>query len=74
MRNVVLGLAVGKPSDPIVQKNGVGIIMVCDKAAPSAAPTTREEVAEQLMRQRAETLARRYLRDLRRAAFVDVRV
>ena len=29
---------------------------------------------EALMRQRLETLARRYMRDLRRTAFVDVRV
>jgi peptidyl-prolyl cis-trans isomerase SurA len=35
---------------------------------------SREEVADQLARQRAENLARRYMRDLRRAAFVDVRV
>ena len=29
---------------------------------------------ETLMRQRLDTLARRYMRDLRRTAFVDVRV
>jgi peptidyl-prolyl cis-trans isomerase SurA len=75
MRNIVLGLEVGQASQPIVQKNGVGVIMVCEKAAPSA-PTipTREEIAETLMRQRLDTLARRYMRDLRRTAFVDVRL
>ena len=75
MRNIVLGLEVGQTSPPIAQKNGVGVIMMCEKAAPSA-PTvpTRDEIAETLMRQRLETLARRYMRDLRRTAFVDVRV
>src|SRR6516225_9621578 len=75
MRNIVLGLEPGQASQPIVQKNGVGVIMVCEKAAPSA-PTipTREEIGETLMRQRLETLARRYMRDLRRTAFVDVRL
>jgi peptidyl-prolyl cis-trans isomerase SurA len=75
MRNIVLGLEAGRSSQPIVQKNGVGVIMVCEKVAPSA-PTvpTREEIAETLMRQRLDTLARRYMRDLRRTAFVDVRV
>jgi peptidyl-prolyl cis-trans isomerase SurA len=50
--------------------------MMCEKAAASSAPTvpSREEMAETLMRQRLETLARRYMRDLRRTAFVDVRV
>lgn len=76
MRNIVAGLEVGKPSQPIVQKNGVGVIMVCDKSEANSNSTmpSRDEVAEQLARQRAENLARRYLRDLRRAAFVDVRV
>jgi peptidyl-prolyl cis-trans isomerase SurA len=74
MRNIVAGLEVGQASQPIVQRNGVGVIMVCDKAEPSSTLPTRDEVAEQLTRQRAENLARRYLRDLRRAAFVDVRV
>ncbi len=75
MRSIVLALEPGKASQPIVQKNGVGVIMVCDKAAPTA-PTipSREDVAETLMRQRLDTLARRYMRDLRRTAFVDVRV
>ena len=75
MRNIVPGLEVGQTSPPIVQKNGVGVVMMCEKAAPSA-PTvpTRDEIAETLMRQRLETLARRYMRDLRRTAFVDVRV
>jgi peptidyl-prolyl cis-trans isomerase SurA len=75
MRNIVLGLQAGQASQPIVQKNGVGVIMVCEKAAPAAATVpTREEIAETLMRQRLDTLAQRYMRDLRRAAFVDVRV
>jgi peptidyl-prolyl cis-trans isomerase SurA len=67
-------MEVGQPSQPIVQKNGVGVIMVCDKANPDTTLPSREEVADRLARQRAETLARRYMRDLRRAAFVDVRV
>ena len=74
VRNIVAALEVGQASQPIVQKNGVGVIMVCDKAAPNTTLPTRDEIADQLARQRAENLARRYLRDLRRTAFVDVRV
>jgi len=75
MRNIVLGLQAGQSSQPILQKNGVGVIMMCEKIAPSA-PTapTRDEIGETLMRERLDTLARRYMRDLRRTAFVDVRV
>src|SRR5262249_55321524 len=75
MRTFVLGLGIGKPSQPILQKNGVGVIMVCGKSAPQpATPLTREEVENTLLHQRLDTLARRYLRDLRQAAYVDVRV
>ncbi len=74
VRTIVSGLQVGQASQPVVQKNGVGVIMVCDKATPDSTLPSRDEVADQLARQRAETLARRYMRDLRRAAFVDVRV
>jgi len=73
MRALVSKLAIGQASEPIVQKNGVGIIMVCGKSNGSA-PVTREEVGETLLRQRLDIVARRYLRDLRRTAYVDVRV
>jgi len=74
VRNIVAALEVGQASQPIVQKNGVGVIMVCEKGASNTTLPTRDEIADQLARQRAENLARRYLRDLRRTAFVDVRV
>ncbi len=74
MRSVVSGLGIGQASQPILQKNGVGVIMVCKKTDPKAVVPTRDDVAESLMRDRLDALARRYLRDLRRTAFVDVRV
>ena len=73
VRRIVAELEVGQASQPIVQKNGVGVIMVCE-TVPNTTLPTRDEIANQLARQRAENLARRYLRDLRRTAFVDVRV
>jgi peptidyl-prolyl cis-trans isomerase SurA len=74
MRGVVLGLGVGQPSEPIMQKNGVGVIMVCKKTDPKPTVTTRDDMFQTLMRERLDTLARRYMRDLRRSAYVDVRV
>lgn len=75
MRNIVNQIGVGHPSQPIVQKNGVGVIMVCGKSTGgAAAATSREDVTESLVRQRLDTVSRRYLRDLRRNAYVDIRV
>jgi peptidyl-prolyl cis-trans isomerase SurA len=74
MRKLLDGLAVGQASQPIVQKNGVGVVMVCGKSTSGGGGITREEIAESLVRQRLDTVSRRYLRDLRRNSYVDVRV
>jgi peptidyl-prolyl cis-trans isomerase SurA len=75
MRNIVSQIGTGQASQPIVQKNGVGVIMVCSKSTGGAAvATNRQEVTESLIRQRLDTVSKRYLRDLRRNAYVDVRV
>ncbi len=74
MRGLVNRLSIGQASEPIVQKNGVGVIMVCAKTNASGGGVTREDVTESLLRQRLDTVSRRYLRDLRRNAYVDVRV
>jgi peptidyl-prolyl cis-trans isomerase SurA len=74
MRQLVMGLPIGQPSQPIIQKNGVGVIMVCQRSAPGATLPNRDEVYNMMMGQRLDIVARRYMRDLREAAFVDVRV
>ncbi|HTV90121.1 MAG TPA: peptidylprolyl isomerase [Stellaceae bacterium] len=80
MRELLTKLQVNQPSEPILQRSGVGVLMVCSKDAaqqPVAAKSgelTREEVFETLLRQKLDTVSRRYLLDLRRAAYVDVRV
>ena len=65
-------------SQPILQRNGIGVIMLCSKKTETAdkggAEPTRDEVFDSLLRQKLDTVSRRYLRDLRRAAYVDVRV
>jgi peptidyl-prolyl cis-trans isomerase SurA len=73
LRSVIDGLPFGQVSQPIVQKNGVGVIMVCGKATAGGG-NTRDEITESLIRQRLDTVSRRYLRDLRRNSYVDVRV
>ncbi len=78
LREIVTKIPVGQQSPPILQRNGVGVIMVCSKDAPSstksAGEPSREDVFDSLLRQKLDTVSRRYLRDLRRSAYVDVRV
>ncbi len=72
LREIVDGLEVGQASKPLRSVVGIQIVMVCERSEVAGAP--RDETRELLMRQRIDLRARRYLRDLRRAAFVDLRI
>jgi len=73
VRQVALGLGIAEASKPMAIPGGIGVIMVCErKEAPGGLPS-REEITDQLARARLDALARRYLRDLRRGAYVDIR-
>ncbi|HEX6839939.1 MAG TPA: peptidylprolyl isomerase [Stellaceae bacterium] len=73
VREVALALGVAQASKPIAVPGGVGVIMVCERKDPPGGLPTRDEITEQLGRVRLDALARRYLRDLRRGAYVDIR-
>lgn len=74
VRRVILALTPGQVSKPFPVEGGLGIAMLCErKEAKPPAPPTREQVMDNLGRERLDVLARRYLRDLRRTAFVDIR-
>ncbi len=72
LRRVAADLAVGVASEPQRTPAGVQIIMVCDRQEAGALP--RDQIRETLLRQRIDMLSRRYLRDLRRSAFIDLRI
>jgi len=70
----VLSLPIGQVSAPLQGPGGVHLLMVCDRREPEQLSPDREKVAQRLEEERVERLARRYLRDLRKEAFVDVRI
>lgn len=72
LREVALKLPIGKASEPITLNNGVFLMMICERQGGDGLPSA-EEVRNRLLRERLDLLTRRYLRDLRQAAFVDVR-
>lgn len=74
LREPVAGLKVGEVSKPIDLPNGVMVLMVCSRKAPPSNLPSPEQIRSQLEGQRFEILAQRYLRDLRRSAFVEPRV
>ena len=73
-RDAVRDLQVGFPSAPLTTDAGLHVLMVCERKDPNEGMDLRDEVRARLTRERLDVLARRLLRDMRRAAFVDIRV
>ncbi len=71
LRRVVANLPIGQPSDPVQLSGGVGVLVVCEREDGSI---DRSKIYQSLVQQRLTLLARRYLRDLRRQANVDLRL
>jgi peptidyl-prolyl cis-trans isomerase SurA len=66
-------LAVGLPSAPVRSETAVHVFMACERTDPEPDLPDRDEIAESIWDRQVEVLARRYVRDLRRDAVIDVR-
>ena len=73
-RAVVEELPVGRASEPLPHAGGVRIVMVCEREDAPSADLDREAIRQEIGGRRLEMLARRYLRDLHRSAFIDIRI
>ena len=72
---LVAPLQVNQMSQPVPTNDGMMLFMVCQrKDPPKREPPTKEQVQSQLWSERLDLQQQRYLRDLRSAAFIDVRV
>ncbi len=75
IRAAVGQLGVGQASEPVRTPTGFLALMVCERRnSPTVSAEQREDIRRRLVAQKLEGHARRLLRDLRRAAFVEVRV
>jgi len=63
----------GEVSPPVRSGNGIALLMVCERDERDTSEEGRKRVERQLRAERLAAESRRYLRDLRRTAFVDVR-
>jgi peptidyl-prolyl cis-trans isomerase SurA len=70
----VLGLQVGEVSTPLQGPSGIHLLMVCERRDGQGVTPERDQIAKRLEQERTDLLARRYLRDLRKQAFIDVRI
>jgi peptidyl-prolyl cis-trans isomerase SurA len=65
-------LAVGGTAGPFRVAEGLQIVSLCRKEGGDGLPT-RDAIGQQLLLQKLEAAGRRYMRDLRRMATVDIR-
>ena len=72
-RETILALEIGDPSKPVRTETGIHVFMVCDREQPAVPDLDRRTMENSIGQARLSMLARRYLRDLRRDAIVDVR-
>jgi peptidyl-prolyl cis-trans isomerase SurA len=85
LQKVVSSIEPGQLSPPLRGPLGVQMLMVCDRqgreealpappAPPPPAPPTADEMRQRLEDEQLQRLATRYLRELRKDAFIDVRM
>ncbi len=66
-------LAVGDISTPFASNEGIRLFMLCSKKEVDAKPVDRDEVFHMLLQQKMELESQKYIRNLRREIFVDIR-
>lgn len=75
LQSMISALPDNTASPALRNENGALFLMVCSRQAPAGAVVNidRAEVTNRIGSQKLELLARRYLRDLRQNAFIDIR-
>jgi peptidyl-prolyl cis-trans isomerase SurA len=74
LQGVVNELPIGKASAPLVANNMLVVVVVCKRSDPSAvALPSRDDIAQRILGEKLDSESRKYLRDLRQAAYIDVR-
>jgi len=76
IRSLVDSLPDNKASQPQPAPDGLAVIMVCGRSmsANGGGLPTREAIMRHIEDEKMDLMSKRYLRDLRRAAFVDIRL
>ena len=74
IRENIAEVGVGQAGAPVRVGGGIALFAVCGRVQPRSALPDRETVARRLRDRRLNLAAQRYLRDLRSAAIVDIRI
>jgi peptidyl-prolyl cis-trans isomerase SurA len=68
-------LPIGQPSPPVPAPNGAAIFIVCGRSQKTEESSIDPvAIRQQMQNERLSVLAQRYLRDLKRQAYIDMRI
>lgn len=74
VRDIIAGLPVGEASDAFRTPVGVHLMIVCQRIEPRSVPIHEEQVRQIITQKKLSLEAIKTIRDLRRRAFLDVRL
>lgn len=74
LQKVINSLTINETSEPLLTQDGALLVMVCDKKTQKAEEFTKEDAKILIANRKHFLLARRELRDIRRQAFIDIRI
>lgn len=74
VRRIAATTAVNRASEPFDTPEGIEVVMVCNRVeSVKMSDPSADQVRQQVEDERMDMLSRRYLRNLRRQAFIDIR-
>lgn len=74
LRDLLVKLPLNRATAPIVSNEGIFVFFVSDKQTISPEAPSKDEVYRNLMEQKLSLIAQRELRNLRRTAFINIRL
>lgn len=74
MRKILISLPTNQSSAPMITETGGLVVMICNRKTEEVKEFSRDDALHAIAERRLELLARRELRDLKRAAFIDLRL
>jgi peptidyl-prolyl cis-trans isomerase SurA len=72
-RQLLETIPVGKPTEPLISRDGIAVITVCTRDQKNVGEITTAEIRNRLVNERVEMLSRQAMRDLHRKATIDIR-
>jgi peptidyl-prolyl cis-trans isomerase SurA len=66
-------LNVTEVSEPFATKQGIQMLMLCEKIEPASALPDRKQVERKLFAEKIELEAEKHLRNLKRDAFIEIK-